>query len=164
MNEIGMAVDLSHCSDRTTLDAIEASAKPVLITHSNCRSLAPASLRCKTDEAIRRLAAKGGVFGVSMIRSFVRSSGPVTIDHLLDHVDHIARIAGIQSVGLGTDVDLEGRDRSPSVRYDLDGAQYPQKVFDIAAGLFKRGYSQQDVALVLGGNFQRVLQDILPSA
>jgi membrane dipeptidase len=135
-----------------------------LITHSNCRSLAPASLRCKTDEAIQRLAAKGGVFGVSTIRSFVRSSGAVTIENVLDHIDHIVRIAGIQSVGLGTDVDLEGRDRNHSLRNDLDGAQYPRKVFDLAAGLFERGYSREDVALVLGGNFQRVLQDILPPA
>ncbi len=72
MNAIGMAVDISHCGDRTTLDAIEASTKPVLITHSNCRALVPTSLRCKTDEAIRRTAAKGGVIGITMVRYFVQ--------------------------------------------------------------------------------------------
>jgi len=60
MNTTGIAVDISHCGDRTSLDAIEASRKPVLATHSNCRTLVPHSARCKTDEAIRRMAARGG--------------------------------------------------------------------------------------------------------
>ena len=53
-----MAVDISHCGDRTSLDAIEASRKPVLVTHSNCRALVPNSARCRTDEAIRRMATQ----------------------------------------------------------------------------------------------------------
>ncbi|MBI4911079.1 MAG: membrane dipeptidase [Acidobacteria bacterium] len=75
MNALGMAVDVSHCGDQTTLDAVGLSRKPVLVTHSNCRALVPASARCKTDEAIKKMAAKGGVFGVTMVRHFVCSSG-----------------------------------------------------------------------------------------
>ena len=75
MNTLGMAVDISHCSDRTTLDALHASRKPVLVTHSNCRALVPVSARCKTDEAIRLLAAKGGVIGITMVRGFVQEIG-----------------------------------------------------------------------------------------
>src|SRR6267154_765525 len=71
MNTVGMAVDISHCGDRTSLDAIEASKKPVLVTHSNCRALVSNSARCKTDEAIRQVAATGGVIGVTMVRFFV---------------------------------------------------------------------------------------------
>ena len=63
MNEVGMAVDVSHCGDRTTLDAFEISSRPVLITHSNARALNPGYLRCKTDEAIRGMAETGGVMG-----------------------------------------------------------------------------------------------------
>ena len=59
MNQVGMAVDVSHCGDRTTLDAFEASKQPVLITHSNCRARAPGHPRCKTDEAIKRMATSG---------------------------------------------------------------------------------------------------------
>jgi len=84
MNNLGMAIDVSHCADRTTMDAIEASRKPVLVTHSNCRALVSNSSRCKTDEAIRRLAARGGVMGITMLRPFVRSGGPTTIEHVLD--------------------------------------------------------------------------------
>jgi membrane dipeptidase len=62
MNQLGMAVDVSHCGDTTTLDACGVSKKPVLITHANCRALTPHP-RCKTDEAIRKIAASGGVMG-----------------------------------------------------------------------------------------------------
>jgi len=74
MNQLGMAIDVSHCGDRTTMDAIVASRRPVLVTHSNCRALVPAA-RCKTDEAIRAMAAKGGVMGITMVRGFVRAGG-----------------------------------------------------------------------------------------
>ena len=76
MNEIGMAVDVSHCGDRTTLDAFELSMKPVLITHSNCRALVPGHPRCKTDDAIKAMAAKGGVMGITGVRNFVRNESP----------------------------------------------------------------------------------------
>jgi membrane dipeptidase len=159
MNQVGMAVDISHCADRTSLDAIEASRNPVLITHSNCRKLVPNSSRCKTDETIRKMAAKDGVMGLTMVRGFVSASGPATIDTVLDHVDHIARLVGVEHAGVGSDVDLDGRDwpvRSPR-KYDLDGIDYSKKIFDLTEGLVRRSYSNQDIGLILGGNFQRAL-------
>ncbi len=164
MNKVGMAIDVSHCADRTTMDAIAASNKPVLVTHSNCRVLVPNSGRCKTDEAIRRLAAKGGVFGVTMVRSFVQSAGPATIENVLDHVDHVVRLVGVEHVGLGSDVDLDGRDvRRGAKKYDLDGIDYARKVFDLTEGLVRRNYSNENIELILGGNFQRVLSGIWTS-
>jgi membrane dipeptidase len=162
MNAVGMAVDISHCGDRTTLDAIDASAKPVLITHSNCRALVPGSHRCKTDEAIVRTAAKGGVFGVTMVRYFVSSGASATIENVLDHVDHVAKLVGVEHVGLGSDVDLDGRDLGPHPRRknDLDGIDYAQKVFDLTEGLLRRKYTPRHVELILGGNFQRALAEI----
>ena len=162
MNQTGMAVDISHCSDRTTLDAIDASEKPVLVTHSNCRALVPTSSRCKTDEAIKRLAARGGVFGVTMVRSFVRPDGPATIDNVLDHIDHVVKLVGIEHVGVGSDVDLDGRDsrgRSRK-RYDLDDMDYANKIYEITQGLIRRNYSSKNIQLILGENFERVLSDI----
>src|SRR5258708_17313243 len=100
MNALGMAVDISHCGDRTSLDAIEASRKPVLVTHSNCRALVPYSARCKSDEAIFKAAVKGGVIGVTMVRAFVRTGGPTTIEDVLDHIDHIVKVAGVEYVGV----------------------------------------------------------------
>jgi len=162
MNQLGMAVDISHCGDRTTLDAIEASTKPVLITHSNCRVLVPGSRRCKTDEAIRRTAAKGGVIGVTMVRYFVRAGESATIEDVLDHIDHVVKLCGVEHVGLGSDVDLDGRDTQPHApkRNDLDGMDYAKKVFDLTQGLVRRRYSSSDIQLILGGNFQRALSQI----
>jgi len=160
MNKLGMAVDVSHCSDRTTFDAIEASSKPVLATHSNCRALV-ANARCKSDETIRKMADKGGVMGITLVRSFVRPGGSASMEDALNHVDHVAAIAGIEHVGLGTDVDLDGRDRAaPPLRYDLDGVCYRQKIFDFTEGMVRRGYSRENIVLVLGKNFQRALAEI----
>jgi membrane dipeptidase len=162
MNQLGMAADISHCGDRTTLDAIEASSKPVLVTHSNCRALVPYSARCKTDAAIRKLAAKGGVMGVTMERLFVGTGNTVTIENVLGHIDHIVKLVGVEHVGLGTDVDLEGRDGvlAAKKKNDLDGLQYSRKIFELTDGLIRRKYPPADIKLILGGNFQRVLADI----
>ncbi len=162
MNALGMAVDISHCSDRTTLDALHASRKPVLVTHSNCRALVPGCARCKTDEAIRLLAAQGGVMGITMVRAFVEPSGPATIEDVLNHIDHVANLVGVEHVGIGSDVDLDGRDARtrPRKRFDLDGVDYSQKIFDLTDGLIRRKYSADSIELILGGNFQRALAAI----
>ena len=162
MNTVGMAVDISHCSDLTTLDAIETSRKPVLVTHANCRALVPNSPRCKTDEAIRKLAAKGGVMGVTMVRYFVRPEGPATIEDVLDHIDHISQLVGVEHVGIGSDVDLDGRDIHYHSRRknDLDGFDYQKKIFALTEGLVRRKYSSQDIEAILGGNFERALAAI----
>jgi len=157
MNQIGMAIDVSHCGDRTTMEAIEASRKPVLVTHSNCRALVPGSVRCKTDEAIRRVAANGGVIGITMVRGFVRAGGPATIENVLDHIDHIVKLAGVEHVGVGTDVDLDGRDVHAARKYDLDGIDYSMKIYDLTEGLIRRKYSNRNIELILGGNFERAL-------
>lgn len=162
MNRLGMAVDISHCGDRTTLDVIGASAKPVLVTHSNCRALMPRSPRCKTDEAIRKLAAQGGVMGVTMERLFVGTGNTVTIENVLGHIDHIVKLVGVEHVGLGSDVDLDGRDGAlaPRKKNDLDGLEYSRKIFELTEGLIRRKYSKADIQLILGGNFHRVLTSI----
>jgi len=167
MNRLGMAVDVSHCSDRTTLEAIEASGKPVLVTHANCRALVPGSLRCKTDEAIRRMASKGGVIGITMVRRFVHPQGSATIEDVLDHIDHVVKLTGIEHAGVGSDVDLAGRDRGghsqrgeAAGKNDLDGVDYSKKIFDLTEGLLRRGYSRQNIELILGGNFKRALSEI----
>jgi len=162
MNALGMAADISHCSDRTTLDAIETSRKPVLITHSNCRALVPGSQRCKTDEAIRRTAAKGGVIGITMVRCFVKSQGPATLEDVLDHFEHVIKLVGVEHVGVGSDVDLRGREAMSNSKHrsDLDGVDYSRKIFALAEGLLRRNYSRENVALILGGNFRRALAAI----
>lgn len=160
MNHVGMAVDVSHCGVKTTLDAIESSQKPVLVTHSNCRALVPGSPRCKGDEAIRRMAKKGGVIGITMVRGFVRTGGLVTIEDVLNHIDHVAKLVGVEHAGIGSDVDLDGRDVSATRRFDLDRIDYGKKIYDLADGLVRRNYSNRNIELILGANFERALSQI----
>ena len=177
MNKLGMAVDVSHCGDKTTLDAFEVSKKPVLITHSNCRALNPNHPRCKTDEAIKAMAAKGGVMGITEVRMFVSPKEPTSVDAMLDHFDYVAKLVGVEHVGVGSDIDLLGYDAMPAEEYkqlkagykstygfrdkiDLDGYNFAKRPFDLAEGLIRRKYSDANIEAILGGNFRRVLKEI----
>ena len=162
MNQVGMAVDVSHCAERTTRDAIALSRRPVLVTHANCRALAP-HRRNKTDQEIRELAASGGVMGITAVKSFVRPRGPATLDDLLEHFLHVAALVGVEHVGIGSDCDLDPRDRATGkvrAAYRIEGLSHPWRVYDLAAGLLRRGFAEGDVELILGGNFRRVLGEI----
>jgi len=173
MNAVGMLVDVSHSGDRTTLDAIEISKKPISITHSNCRALIDHP-RVKTDEAIKAMAAKGGVMGITGVRNFVSKTDPTTIVNYVDHIDHVVKLVGIDHVGIGTDSDLYGYDdTSPELnkmlrgaykdsyafreKIDIDGFDHPLKMFDLTDELLRRKYSDANILAVLGGNFQRLL-------
>ncbi len=181
MNEVGMGVDASHCADVTTFDVLEAAQKPVLYTHAGCRALLPDHMRNKTDEMIRKMAETGGVMGIAMLRFLVRDEEPVEIEHVLDHFDHVVRLVGVEHVGIGSDMDLIGNpnpvggDMDPSqqpnferykVHADVDGSitirglDHAKRVFDLTEGLVRRGYNDDEIKLMLGGNFVRVLSEI----
>ena len=162
MNRTGMVVDISHCGDRTSLEALLSSRRPVLITHANPRALVPGQPRNKPDEIIRRMAGTGGVMGINLVRGFVGHGSP-SIDDVLDHFDHVARLVGVEHVGLGTDVSADALHlASASARrpYDIRGLDPQARIFQIAGGLLGRGWRDRDVALVLGGNFLRALADV----
>lgn len=185
MEQTGMAVDVSHCGDQTTLDALAAARKPVLITHGNARALVPGHLRCKTDEALQKMAKTGGVMGISMIRFMVRDEEPVTIEHVLDHVDYVAKLVGVEHVGIGSDLDVVGNandiggggfdpTKQPNFsryqyhadangRINIQGLDHPKRVFDFTDGLIRRGYKDDDIRLILGGNAIRALGQIWPA-
>ncbi len=177
MNKLGMAVDVSHCGDKTTLDAFDVSKKPVLITHSNCRALNPNHPRCKTDEAIKAMAAKGGVMGITEVRMFITTKEPTTIESMLDHFDYVAKLVGVEHLGVGSDIDLLGYDAMPPEelkqlkagykgsygfrdKVDIDGYNFAKRPFDLAEGLIRRKFSDADIEGILGGNFRRVLKQI----
>jgi membrane dipeptidase len=180
MNKAGMVVDVSHCGDRTSLDACEVSKKPVLITHSNCRALVPGHPRCKPDEVIQKMAKTGGVMGITGVRMFVRDAEPTTLEHLLDHFDHVAKLVGVEHLGVGSDIDLYGYDAMPEEelkrlrgsyrssyafreKIDIEGVNHPRRMFDLVEGLIRRKYSVRDIEGILGGNFRRVLAQIWPA-
>ena len=185
MEQVGMAVDVSHCGDQTTLDALDAAKKPVLFTHATARALVPGHLQCKTDEAIQKMARTGGVMGIAMIRFMVRNREPVTIEHVLDHVDHVAKLVGVEHVAIGSDMDVLGNPNAvngggfdprtqpnfgryqyhedPDGGITIRGLNHVQRVYDLTDGLIRRGYTDAQIAGILGGNAQRVLTAIWAS-
>jgi membrane dipeptidase len=177
MNKVGMAVDVSHCGDRTTLDAFELSKKPVLITHSNVRALANGHPRDKADEAILAVKKSGSVMGITGVRMFVSDKEPTTIETALDHFDYVAKRIGPEHLGVGSDIDLHGYDDMPPElnkqlragykgsygfreKIDIEGIDHPKRMFDLTEGLIRRKYSDANIEGILGGNFKRVLTDI----
>ena len=181
MNQVGMAVDVSHCADQTTMDAIAASKRPVIFTHANCRALAPSLTRLKTDEAIKGMAKTGGVMGIAFIRFMVREQEPVTVEHVLDHVDYTAKLVGVEHVAVGSDLDMVGnpnpmgggmdpRTQPNFARYryhadsaskiTITGLDHPKRMFDLTDGLIRRRYTDGDIKAILGANAVRVLGEI----
>ncbi|MCD6530046.1 dipeptidase [Candidatus Bathyarchaeota archaeon] len=149
MNRLGIIVDLAHISEKGFWDALEVSRKPVIVSHGNCKALCN-HRRNLTDEQIRGLASKGGVIGVTFVPAFIDENAP-SLSRLLDHIDHIVEVAGIDHVGLGSDFDGGGT-------LLRDVTELPK----ITRGLLERGYEEGEVRKILGENFQRVLLEVLP--
>jgi membrane dipeptidase len=178
MNTVRMAVDIGHASDKTKLDALAISKAPVILSHGNCRALIPGGLRASTDDAIRKLAAKGGVMGISDIAFMVKGTEPVTIDDVVDHYDHVRDLVGIEHVGVGSDAGIESNDlagpekvksilASADKRYQIHGShevvagmEGPNRMWELCTALVRRGYTDEHIQLVLGGNWARVLKEI----
>ncbi len=181
MNRLGIAIDLSHCGDRTTMEAIEHSEDPVLFTHANSRALQD-NMRNKTDAHITALAERGGVIGVTLYSLFLRSDRRPTLDDFVRQIGAIADLVGIEHVGIGTD-HSEGADPVawekefgvhglyPSVigeartwfAYDTRFAQDATSIADferIVDALTPLRLSDDELEGVLGGNFVRVLHTV----
>ena len=170
MNRLGMIVDASHAGERTSLELIENSAKPVVFSHANARALADHP-RNITDEQIRACAASGGVVGVSGIALLLGDS-QAGVETLVNHIDHIASVSGPDHVGIGLDFEFASDpDEMPP---DLDRQTWwpaehgygplsatitaPDKLPEITEGLLTRGYAQTDIRKILGMNFLRVAE------
>jgi membrane dipeptidase len=180
MNDLGVALDLSHSNTRTTADGIAASSRPPLITHTGCRAvyLHP---RNKDDRELKALADKGGVVGIYMLPYIAASPKQPMLDDYLQHLEHALKVCGEDHVGVGSDVpffqvdnsDLEemkkaaekrkadgiaapGEDR-PTYIPDLNT---PRKMLLIADALLSRGHKKAVVEKILGNNFKRVFAEI----
>ena len=192
MNRLGMMVDISHVADKTFYDALELTTAPVIASHSSCRAIANHP-RNMTDDMLRALAKNGGVVMINYHAGFLseefrvaseKRSGSivasmdamskrcggneacttlesdridheamlkgelprVTWDKIVEHIDHAVKIAGADHVGLGS---------------DFDGAT---KLPKITEALLRKGYSEQDVEKILGGNILRVMDQVEKSA
>jgi membrane dipeptidase len=182
-NELGILVDLSHCGQRTTAEAIAASRKPVAITHSGCAAIADRP-RNKRDEELRALAQKGGVFGVYLM-PFLRISGQPTAQDVIRHIEHAIQVCGEDHVGIGTDGGISTIRITPEYQRDHqkliaerrklgisapgeDEHVYnlvfeyntPNRFESIALDLLKQGHSERCVEKIVGGNFARLFGEV----
>jgi membrane dipeptidase len=153
MNRLGMVVDIAHLAPAGVRDVFEISQAPVVASHANAHALCPVP-RNLTDEQLVHVAAAGGVVGAVYVPSFITDGEePATIDTLLDHIDHMVKVAGLDHVGLGSDFD--GFYGTPPV-----GLEDVSCVPNITAKLLERGYSSEDVQKILGQNWLRVLRQV----
>jgi membrane dipeptidase len=166
---LGMWIDLSHLNDEGFWDALEVLRTPPIASHSNVRALVPGMMRNLTDEQIRAVADRGGVIGMNGCSAFVapdhesRRLGP---EDLAAHADYIARLVGIEHVGIGFDLcddlpDLFSMPQSIET-YDVVRSHGDTPLF--VEALLRKGYSEDQVALVMGGNFLRVFRQVLDGA
>ncbi len=186
MNRVGIIVDVPHSGIQTTLDAAAVSEKPIMASHTGARALFD-HMRCKTDEQLKAIAGTDGLVGVYVLPSML---GPdATLATMLDHVGHIARLVGVDHVAIGTDTcyqadwpkGLSGYSNArfstrwwgnwTSENHPLSGKSDEAAKGSLAwtnwplytVGLVTRGYSDDDIAKILGGNFLRVLEANQPA-
>jgi len=175
MNERGIVVDVSHAGQKSTVQAMEASSKPIMITHSFCATLSP-HIRAKSDDTIRELGRHGGVMGITGLSPYLYHPDAPTkqpdIARFVEHVKHVVDLAGINSVAIGLDYDEtftpEKRAEGARKHGPLLGTwPWPErrcKTLDnasgmpnITVGLLAAGFSDEDVLKILGGNWLRVM-------
>jgi membrane dipeptidase len=160
---LGMFIDLSHINDEGFWDAINIVTRPLIASHSNCRAL-NGTMRNLDDEQIKAITQNGGVIGLNSINHFIRDNDPtVSISHVIDHLDHIASLAGIEHVGIGFDL-CDSFKNYLQVKLAIethDVIKTHAGLGEFTAGLIMRGYNDDEIIAVLGGNFMRLFKNIL---
>jgi len=182
MNEVGVIVDVAHSGWQTSLEAAQASSKPMVASHTTCGGLYP-HIRSKPDEVIRAIVDTGGYVGMCCIPRFLRRTGDIRA--LLDHVDYVVKKYGADHVAIGTDVAYQSRyaeaenrkipPRGP--RRTRFAALWPEDDFETTAemnrslawtnwplftvGMVQRGYKDDDIRKIVGGNGLRVARAAL---
>jgi membrane dipeptidase len=162
MNDIGMAIDLSHAGSRTALETIALSEAPVVFSHNAAKAVWP-SRRARSDEDFLACAAKGGLCCVTAVPNSLSDDPHQDINCVLDHYDYFVKLVGIDHVGIGTDTQvgdhvgfhrvLLGRNApdSLSAAY-LDGLESPADGSNIIRGLIARGYEDSAIRKIAGQN------------
>lgn len=152
MNRLGMLIDVSHLSETGFWDVISLSSKPIAATHSCCSALYehPRNL---ADQQLKALGENKGIIGINFYPGFLGNTS-ANIGDVIAHIEHAVEFAGIDHVGLGSDFD--GIETTPI------GLEDTSRLPELTEGLLKRNWKEENVHKVLGGNFVRVLQEVLP--
>lgn len=189
-NELGIVLDTAHCNDATTTEVIEQSQDPVIQSHIGCRALANAQGRAKTDKQLKAVAANGGVNCITPFPPVIKRDPEThqvlqaTIHDVLDHIDHVVEIGGVESVAFGSDMSDRTLDAGTihqgsnlatwrATHPEVYGAGSTEKmdpypvglsriteIGNLARGLVAHGYDDAAIEEILGGNLLRVFEDV----
>ncbi len=150
MNDLGVMVDMSHAGEKSFYDALSISRAPIVCSHSNCRALCDVP-RNLTDDQLRAIARKGGVVHITLYHGFLRTAGEASILDAIAHLEHAISIMGTAHVGIGTDFDGDG---------GVSGMADSSEMINFTRMLLRRRYSPEDIALIWGGNWLRVMDTV----
>jgi membrane dipeptidase len=179
MNRLGLAIDVSHSSDRTSLDVCDRSSQPVFMTHAGARAVWDTP-RMKPDDVLRAIARTGGVIGMSAApHTTLSAAHPLhSIDSVMDHFRYCVDLVGIEHVAFGPDTlygdhvqlhtvfaGLLGHGTRSSPPFEkvpyVDGLENPTENFaNICGWMVRQGFSDVEIRAVLGGNILRALADV----
>lgn len=186
-NELGILVDVSHCGHQTSLDAVEASSAPIVISHANLQSINPV-FRNKKDEVVKAVAERGGLMGITAVSRLLSPRGNeegADLSQFLDHIEAVIELVGVDHVGVGLDIsegmtqeEFEVRRKTfltkfpelrmggafPLEHYFARGISSAAEFPNITEGLVERGYTPEDVKQIVGGNFMRVFDEAFVSS
>jgi membrane dipeptidase len=170
MNRVGMMVDVSHCGYRTSMDALECSASPVIFSHSSMRAVWDHERNIRDDQA-RACAATGGVIGINGVGIFL-GDNDISVQAMVRHIDYAVELVGPAHVGIGTDYVFDNDDlnRELAENPQIFPETYrrasridffpPEQLVPLEAELSSRGYPAADIAAIMGGNFLRVARQV----
>ncbi|HLR46410.1 MAG TPA: membrane dipeptidase [Deinococcales bacterium] len=177
-NDLRIIVDTSHCGRQTTLDACRHSAAPVVATHTGA-SAVHAHERCKSNEELEAIAESGGIIGIFAMPWFTAEDPDnTTLEHVLDHIDHVAGLVGPEHVGIGTDWPMTQtrwmalafkRLIAPTIGFApgdgpstewVHGLKDYRSFGNITERLLARGYSDEETRGIIGGNWLRVFRQV----
>jgi membrane dipeptidase len=151
LDSLGVIIDVSHVGIKTIQDILQVTTNPIIATHSGARALND-NKRNLYDWQIQDIANSGGVIGVVFYPYFLNGSSTASIADVIDHIDHIANLVGTDYVSIGSDFD--GIEVTPTGLEDV--SKFP----DLTLVLLQHGYTELEVAKILGGNFRRVFEQV----
>lgn len=155
MNRQGVMIDLSHASEKSFWDVIELSKAPIICSHSSAMAVCKHD-RNLTDEQLKALAKNGGVAQVCLLDRYINSDYKnACLMDAIEHIDHMVKVAGIDHVGIGSDFDGGG---------GIIGCEADNDFIQITVKLIERGYSEEDIAKIWGGNLLRVMTEVQAAA
>ncbi|WP_236264127.1 gamma-glutamyl-gamma-aminobutyrate hydrolase family protein [Dysgonomonas sp. Marseille-P4677] len=155
MNRLGVMIDISHAGEKTFWDVIELSSQPIIASHSSVQALCYHD-RNLTDKQMQAIAKNGGVVQICLVDLFInKDHSKASLTDAIDHIDYAIKIAGIDHVGIASDFDGGG---------GLIGCQGSNDMINITVKLIERGYSEDEIAKIWGGNFLRVMSEVQKGA